>query len=100
MKKISMILIVAAFAVTSISADKAAKAAMKECIKGAEKSYTEAMKACKEQKGKERRECIKGAATSRTEAKKSCRNAPAPSSAPAASTAPEAAPSTAPAEAK
>jgi len=82
MKKISMILVAALFAVTAVSADKkaeraAAKKAKQECLKSVNSAFkTKAAEECKDKKGKEKRECVTGIKKSHAEAKKSCNNPP------------------------
>lgn len=96
MKKVAMILVAAAFAVTGLSAGKPS-AAEKECRKSAAESFKSAQKAnsdakkeCNAKKGQEKKDCLKSAKESlaaakktKSEAEKSCKTA---SAAPAAST--------------
>lgn len=76
MKKISMVLVVAAFAVTALAA-KNPTAEQKACVKSAVEVKNAALKECKAKKGKERAECAKAANKSFIDAKKAC-SAPAP----------------------
>ncbi len=91
MKKITMILIVAAFAVTTLSAKKMT-AEQKACFKSAGQAYASAKSECKAKKGKERAECKKAANKSHGEARKSCKTASAAPATAAPSTEPAAAP--------
>lgn len=86
MKKVSMILVAVAFAVTGISAGKMGTAE-KECRKKADEGYAaaktshkDALKDCKAKKGQEKKDCtknandaLKEAGKAKTEAYKQCK---------------------------
>ncbi len=83
MKKISLIMVVAALAVTSLSA-KRPTAEQKACVKDAVAAKNTAIKECKAKKGKEKAECMKSANTAFADARKACMAAKAEEAAQAA----------------
>lgn len=87
MKKVSMILAVAAFAVTAISAgkmgtaEKECRAKADEAFKSAKTAHKDALKDCKAKKGQEKKDCnknandaFKEATKAKNEAYKSCKS--------------------------
>ncbi|MFZ5628949.1 MAG: hypothetical protein ACOY5B_07455 [Spirochaetota bacterium] len=87
MKKVSLVMVAAVFAVTALSA-KRPTAEQKTCVKNAVASKNAATKECKAKKGKEKAECMKSANASFADARKACMAAKAEAAPTPASTAP------------